>query len=399
MTTRFSIRTILVLSLLGGLFFVPQAESCPFCSSQGQTLLGEVAEANLIVFGTLSNQKLERSELGNKGTTDINIELVVKPHEILGDKKVLTIPRYIPPSDSKARKHLIFIGVTKGKLDPYRGETVKEDSKIGEYLQGSIALRDKDIPTRLTYFFKYLDSEEVAISNDAYMEFGNVDYPEYRKLAEKLDPEVVAKWLKNPNTPITRFGLYGSILGHCGKKETHAKIIREILDDPTKKFISGMDGILAGYLMIDPEAGWKYLMEILKNDKQGFLLRYAGLRTVRFFWDYRPDILDKKKCVEAVASLIEQPDIADLAVDDLRRWGRWEVSEKVFKLFERATHDIPIVKRSLVRYALCAPKEQKDAQEFLIRMRKIDSEWVDQVDELLKLELEPVKKEEKKKDK
>lgn len=388
--------TVTLVALVVALLCTSTSKSCPFCTSQGQTLLGEVGQANLIIFGKLTNAKLDKdAELGNRGTTDIEIELVVKPHEILGDKKTLTIPRYVPDDGKNPSKYLVFIEVLNGKIDPYRGEAVKPTSKIAEYLKGAIAVRDKDVAARLNYFYQYLDSEEATISADAYMEFGNADYPDFRKMAEKLDPEVPVKWLADANTPATRFGLYGSILGHCGKKDKHAHVLREILEDPKKRFTSGMDGLLAGYLMLDPEAGWKYLVSILGDDKQEFLLRYAALRTIRFFWDFRPDVLSKEKCVEGLALLLKQSDIADLAVDDLRRWKRWELAEKVYALFDLQTHDVPIVKRSLVRYALSAPQDNKLSQAFLKRMRDHDADWVQQIDELLKLEEEPVKKDDK----
>ena len=33
--------------------------ACPFCGMQGQTLTGEVNEATLVIFGTLTNPKLD----------------------------------------------------------------------------------------------------------------------------------------------------------------------------------------------------------------------------------------------------------------------------------------------------------------------------------------------------
>ena len=62
------------------------------------------------------------------------------------------------------------------------------------------------------------------------------------------------KWLKDPNTRGSRFGLYGLMLGHCGKP-ADAKTIRELLDDKERSFSSGLDGVLVGYIMLDKKAG------------------------------------------------------------------------------------------------------------------------------------------------
>ena len=46
--------------------------------------------------------------------------------------------------------------------------------------------------------------------------------------ASKLPAETLLKWMKDPNTRPTRYGLYGLMLGHCGKRED-AKAIRDSL--------------------------------------------------------------------------------------------------------------------------------------------------------------------------
>ena len=103
-------------------------------------------------------------------------------------------------------------------------------------------------------------------------------------------------------TQPSRLGLYGSVLGHCGRPE-HAKLLRTLLEDPQRRFSSGIDGMLAGYVLLDKKEGWKYVHDILKDPSKDFLLRYAALRSARFFWDSRPDVVTKKDVVEAVTLL------------------------------------------------------------------------------------------------
>src|SRR5207245_9704257 len=164
--------------------------------------------------------------------------------------------------------------------------------------------------------------------NDAYKEFGNADYKEYRDMAKKLPAEKIAKWLEDPNTPAFRYGLYASLLSLCGN-EKHADLLRKMLDDPKVRFGSGVDGLLAGYTILKPKEGWAYVRNVLKDPKQEFMFRYAALRTVRFCWDQRPDVVNKKQLVEGVGLLLDAGTIADLAIADLRRWQQEEVGEKV----------------------------------------------------------------------
>src|SRR5712671_4037235 len=93
------------------LFSIPTSSgaacACPFCSATGETLAGEVAQADFILYGTLSNAKRDPNEF-NKGTTDLTIELVIKDNEWLKDKKVVTIPKFLQPTKKDA-KQLIFV--------------------------------------------------------------------------------------------------------------------------------------------------------------------------------------------------------------------------------------------------------------------------------------------------
>lgn len=103
------------------------AAACPFCSPSGETLAGEVGQADFILFGTLGNPKRDPSDptAFNKGTTDLTVELVIKDHETVKGKKVVTLPKYIPADPKSPNlKHLVFFKLYGGQLDPYRGEAV-----------------------------------------------------------------------------------------------------------------------------------------------------------------------------------------------------------------------------------------------------------------------------------
>jgi hypothetical protein len=376
-----------VAGLSLALAIVPTADACPFCPSAGQTLLGEVNQAHLIVFGTLSNAQRDMNDFG-KGTTDLDIEVVVKDHEFLNGKKKITLPRYVPPDPKGKSKYLIFCEIYKGELDPYRGEAVPEDSKIAEYLKGAIDLKDKDVPTRLHYFFKYFDSADWAISGDAFQEFSNADYKDVQVAAAKMDPDRIVGMLKDPNTSIARYGLLGLLLGHCGKKDKHAAALKEFIDDPKVKQATGLDGLLAGHVMLDAKAGMSHVGGLIKEPKEDFLVRYAALRCLRFFWEYRDDVIRKADVVEALKPLLDQPDIADLAIEDLRKWQQWDLATHIIGLFDKPTHDVSIIQRSIIKYALTAPAENKTAAAFLARMRADpkQAERVRDLEQLLELE-------------
>src|SRR4051794_27989129 len=114
---------------------VQAVRACPFCSAEGKTLTADANEASLILFGKLSNARLDPKD-AYAGQTDLEVEVVVKSHAILAGRKVITLPRYLPPEPDY--KFLVFCDVFKGQIDPYRGEAVKADSRIAGYLKGAL---------------------------------------------------------------------------------------------------------------------------------------------------------------------------------------------------------------------------------------------------------------------
>jgi len=380
------------------------AEACPFCSSQGQTLSGELNQADFIVYGKLSNPQRDKNDF-TRGTTDFTIETVVKPNEFLKGKTKLVIPRYVPidPKDAGG-KMLLFCALfarqsdlaaaaiastaslatfSDNQIDAYRGESVKADSKLPAYLKGAIEVRGKDSFTKLRYFFDYLDSPDLVIGSDALNEFGYADYKEVRELAEKLPADKVLKWIKDPNTSPSRFGLYGLFIGHCGK-QSDAKLIRDLLTEPDRKYSSGLDGMLAGYTLLDKEAGWDYAMSLLKDPKNDFPVRYAGLKLMRFFWEFRPDVISHEQVLDGMKALVGQADMADLPIEDLRKWNRWELTPFVLDFIKQESHNsIPIVRRSILRFCVAAPANQTAAKAYVEEVRKMDPDRVKFVEQTL----------------
>src|SRR5262245_30447552 len=67
------------------------AQAWPFCTP-GPTLLGEVDQAHMVLFGTTLNANEE------KETTDLKVEIVIKDHKDRKDRQQITLKRYIPPT-------------------------------------------------------------------------------------------------------------------------------------------------------------------------------------------------------------------------------------------------------------------------------------------------------------
>jgi hypothetical protein len=360
------------------------AAACPFCGgTDGPTLTGEVASASMVLYGNLRNPNEAQ------GTTDLEVVAVLKGHKDHKDPKVVTLSRFIPVGEEAASKYrfLVYCDFFKNKVDPYRVLPVLKDGQTAAYLKGSLELKGAPVGKRLRFFFDYLDNEDIEISNDAYKEFAQADYKDYRDMAKELPADRVAKWLADEKTPAFRCGLYASMLGHCGT-DKHAELLRKLLDDPIRRVGSGLDGILAAYVMLKPKEGWSYLHDLFKDEKKEFLLRYAGLRAARFLADFRTDLVSRKEVSDGVVPMVEQSDIADFVIDDLRKWQRWDLTKRVLALKDKEVFKTSAVRRAVLRFAL-SDKGNKDAEKFVEEQRAKDAEWVADVEGLLKLEQTP----------
>src|SRR5215211_328369 len=219
------VRRGLLLLLLAALVLAGQApavKGCPFCGPGGKTLLDEVNQAALVVYGKV------KSADDTKQTTVLTVETVVKNDPTLGKLTEVTLDRYIDPDQAKKLRFLVFCEVHKGKIDAYSGRAFRAESKVVDYVQKALKVKDQSLAKRLRFFFDYLDNADIDISNDAYTEFANVDYPDFKGMAKDLPAARVVNWLESPDTPSVRVGLYANMLGHCGKKED-AKVLKKLL--------------------------------------------------------------------------------------------------------------------------------------------------------------------------
>ncbi len=387
--------------------------ACPFCSAQGQTLAGELASADMIVVATVLSAERDEKDF-TKSRTKLRIDKTVKPHPAFEKETEITVPRYIPTEKGKAPPQLllfcyvntdttdaavsavasvaaVFPKYRNATIDAYRGDEIRAKSKLPDYLEEARKLQGSPLQDRLLFYFKHLEDDDLFISSDAYMEFGNADYKDVKELAKKLPADTLVKWLKDANTPPSRYGLYGMLLGHCGKAE-HAATLKKLVVEPDNAFSLGLDGMLAGYVLLDPKDGWEVLSNIAADRKREFTTRYAALRTVRFFHDSRPDVASADKVLAAMKSLAEQDDIADIAIDDLRKWQQWDQTEYILGLAGKESHSDPLVKRAILKYAIVASKNgSKPAGEYVEAVRKVKPQVVSDAEALIESEL-PKKK-------
>ena len=240
----------------------------------------------------------------------------------LKGKKTITIPR-TSCHPRRSKKHLIFFKLYNGQLDPYRGEAVPADSKLPKYLQGRDRGRGKD-GRPAAYFFDYLEDKDWSSAATPTTSSRYADYKEVREAAQEAPGRDHPQVAQGPEHPGSRFGLYGLCSATAASRPTPRPSARcsTTRNAPSP---AGSTACWPGTSCSTRRPGWDYLVELIKDTKEDFPIRYAGLRTVRFFWEFRRTY-PHKQVLEAMKTLMDQPDIADLPIEDLRKWKVWELT-------------------------------------------------------------------------
>jgi hypothetical protein len=370
----------LVVALAG----LPPVRACTFAKivmPEQPTLSKEAAASKLILYGHLENARKGPGD----ASTDLVITSVLKNHPALINRRRVSLSRRLSYDDPKNVPHfLVFANVSKGKLDFYRG--VVASPALLDYFKGLLAIDAKDRVKLLRYCFDYLDHPDPEVTRDAYQEFVKSADAEIRQVAKHLPGARLRRWLQEPRTPPERRNLYGFLLGNCGG-DLDAALLRTLLtnrhanEDPTYR-----EGILKGYVLLKPQEGWPHVRGLLAPSGP-FLARLAGFRAIQFLDSTRPGVVPRKDLLAGLRILLDQADFADLPLEYLRQQRCWELTGQILPLFTRPSHNIPIIRRAIVRYALQSPSPQ--ARDFVATVRRNDPELVADLEELLKLETAP----------
>jgi hypothetical protein len=373
---RFAALAVVVTALTA------RAEACPFCGENVRTrptLRMQFAEAKAVLVGHLKNPRVDPKT--DEGFTDLHLTAALKDEPARGNQTVLVVRGYLPVIGDTPTGYVAFCGVSSGKLDATFG--VPGTPAVVEYLKGAAKLDPADAPARLTYFFKHLASPDPTVSADAFVEFARSSETDIAKAAKHFDPAVLRKLITDEKTPSERLGVLAFLLGVSGRPADAAFLGELLKASPLpERVYDSFGGLLAGYVLLAPRDGWALTITVLGDDRQPYAVRLSALSAVRFFQATRGAEC-KAQVLKCCAALLPHGDFADQAVEDLRRWGYWDLSADVFAQFAKPTHAAPIVKRCIVRYALCCPNE--DAKRFIAAVKQADPKLVAGVEEGLKM--------------
>jgi hypothetical protein len=362
-------RLVAVLTVVTLLFAYETAPACTFCGGElrsRQTLRMHYAAAQAVLHGQLKNPRFDPKT--DEGFTDLHVIAALKDHPARGGSGVITLRSYLPVIGNTPPDYLVFCAVANDKLDPTFG--VPATAAVLHYLRAAARLDDSDPAAKLGFFYKHLDAADATVAADAFLEFARAADAEIVKAAKHFDPVRLRKLLADPATPPERLGVFAFLLGVCGGADDAAFLARLLHEDPPReRTATAYGGLLAGYVLLDPKDGWPLAARLLGDETRPYSLRLATLETVRFFQANRGRHC-RAEVLKCYAALLPHADLADQAIEDLRRWGYWDLTAAVLAQFAKPSHSAPVVRRTIVRYALCCPEEA--ARTFVAALRRTD---------------------------
>lgn len=351
-SSRIALAVCVVLSTLAS------AMACPFCSAPSLTLTEQVAQSDAVALVQwVKGTKPDEDQPGS--TTYKIVSLLKGPKDEFkkGDKVTLVRYRVGEPGD------LFVLMGTQGTVIEW-GSPLEVTETAYQYMAQAPS-PEAPVGKRLAYFLKFLENPDQLIANDAYGEFANAPYDDIASIADLMPRDKIREWIANPDTPATRMGLYGLLMGLAGN-EQDAKLMEQKITEKTDDFRLGIDGVMSGYLLLKGEDGLDLIDEQKLKDKDvPFSETYAAMQALRFMWQYADNRIDKERLRESMRILLDRPELADLVIADLARWKDWSVQDELMELYDTDEYNIPSIKRAVVRYMLVCAKDapEGDAAE------------------------------------
>ncbi|MBI1347442.1 hypothetical protein GC163_14280 [bacterium] len=369
-----------VLTLCGA---SPVAAACPFCPPSSPTWAEQYAESDAAVLVKWARSR-EANDSGREAQTDFDIIEVWRSIQDRPQQgQTITVDYLVQgqPGDL-----FLMFGQQSDGLLTYALPIEMTEIRAG-YVKQAPSI-EQPTPERLKFFLKFLESSDTPIANDAFAEFSRAPYDDVKAIRSQLSPEKVRRWLVElePAEELRR-GFYALMLGLCGDEHDALKLASQVLK-PTPADVTriGLDGQMAGYVLLTGQAGFDRLVQArLKSPDQPDGDVFATINALRFLWQFEPHLIPRQQVAEALASLLDQPQFAEVVLVDLARWEHWSVMDRVLKLYNSPAFAEPAAKHKILQFAMaCVRAQQKtpdktipevaQAEAFLKRVQQAEPE-------------------------
>ena len=314
--------------------------ACPFCAKMTRTMTDEIRDSDGVVYGSL--------ERLSPASARLTVERMIRtPASALPTEIPVTLA-----ANAREIKRVVFLSQRDERWVVNRLDSMSAEGAA--YLSQIWLKRQQPATDRLAFFFSRLDSNDARISTDAYAEFAKASYRSTRQASKHYDPERIRRWINDPRASPERVGLYGLLLGLVGGAGD-SDFLASAVDSPTGVQINGLDGLLAGLYLIDPEQGRERITRFLVSKESSSLQRSSALSTLRFVLADVPPA-NAGDWLREIEPALDDAEIAGPLVDEYRKAKVWDAGPRILPLFEKLRDP-----SSVIRFALATPRPEGSA--------------------------------------
>lgn len=346
---------MLAVGLLGTmlLFAGRDVTGCPFCDAPTTTFSEQLDSAHAALLVRWKSATREATSDFVEGATIYEILAAHgKGRSEFIPGNTLTVNRYIA---GRTEDECLLFANRQENGEITWGLPLPVSPECWKYLQAA-PTKGLPIEERIPFFLKYLEHADPDIAMDAYCEFAGISYANLKDLAPRLPREKIIGWLNDPLAIPTRKGLFGLMLGLCGTPEDAVALSQLIRQQPEDARM-GIDGAMAGYLLLTGNDGLKQLIDWKLNDPatpdhEVFSL----LKALEFVWIDARDEFDSELLRTSLRQLLPRSQLTGLVILDLARWEDWSVMDHLVAGYGQEPYADRTVKQYIVRYLLAATK-------------------------------------------
>ena len=331
-------------------------------------------------------QLLPDTKNAEKYQRDAVIIEIIRGKGILAEgAKTIPIDKPIPVVDPMQPRTLIIFGERlKGQWEWNFG--MNADADAIRCVKGLLKLDLKNNKQLLRFSFDFLASANHTLVERAVREWNNATAADTGAVAKDLPAGQIRALVEDRKAPRYVRDLACFLLGYCGEEKDVA-LIRSHMEraeegyGPAPRY--DVDP-LKGYVLLKPKEGFAFVAALMKDSKRGFADRYRALLAARYIHDHHDNLIEKQDVERLFADVLSDGDLADFVINDFRRWKRWNYTDRVLVHFGKASHNVPVIKNAILRYALRCPDPA--CIQFVAEQRRNDRQWVLDNEEYLRFE-------------
>ena len=360
--------------LLAVLCLATSLDACPFCTAVSQTFSEEIGAMDVAAFARLvPGQPLddERGTIEDDPYADVppskfEVTEVLKGDSWVKPEQVLEIHHYgVKKSDA------VYLIMGTDAPQVIWSSPLAMSSLGAAYVKEALA--QPPTPERLQFFQRYLEHADEMLARDAYDEFAKAPYADVVAIKDAMDRDRLTAWIQDPDVPASRRRLYLTMLGVCGRPED-AALLEKLMTSDDRVQKSGLDAMVACYLMLTGEQGLPLIEKLFLNDPEAeYADTYAAIMALRFH-GAETEVLSREQILNGFRAVLTRPELADLVIPDLARWEDWSVIPRLLELYRTANDEANWVRVPIVNYMRACPLPE--AEGIVQQLREIDPDAV-----------------------